>query len=305
MSIIILSYPYLAVYDVIRIGIPVLGLGLNCRFDLHCHTTYSDGVLSPEDLVQRAFDNKVTGLAITDHDNCLAFSAAQVTADLLGVSLIAGIEFSSQWRGRGIHIVGLNIDPQSLVIKEAEQYMSLQREKRAVEISEKLSKLGINGSLEAARKYAPSEQLGRPHFAQFLVEARHAKNIAQAFKRYLGSGKPGDVKQVWPEVAVVVDWITQAGGVAVIAHPLKYKMTRTKLRELCDEFKCHGGGAIEIVSGGHQSNIETRDMADLANRFELLGSSGSDFHAPGAPWQELGVASHIPLGCEPVWNAWR
>ncbi|MCE2028949.1 PHP domain-containing protein [Sessilibacter corallicola] len=273
-------------------------------YDLHCHSTCSDGALSPADVVKRAHAQGVQCLAITDHDTFDAYEIARPTAEELDVTLISGVEFSCQWKGKNIHIVGLNVDVQHPVMKAAKCLMNERRLSRAKKIAERLEKLGVENAFAEAEANAAGGQIGRPHFAKYLVEAGYVKNLNQAFKRYLGAGKPGDIKQQWPEFEEVVGWIRQASGVAIIAHPLKYKLTRTKLREMCAHFRSCGGHGIEVISGGHQTPAETKALCDLANRFEFLGSVGSDFHKEGMSWQELGCIGTPNLSCTPVWSSW-
>jgi predicted metal-dependent phosphoesterase TrpH len=273
-------------------------------YDLHAHSNYSDGILRPQAVVSRAKTQGVTALALTDHDTLGGLAEARQEALVQGIELIAGIEFSCLWNGIGIHVVGLQVDPDSRVMQEAVTSQHQARERRAETIAAKLEKAGIAGALDGARQVAgEGAVLGRPHFAKFLVAEGHCKSINAAFKRYLGAGKPGDVKQLWPSVGEAVDWIRAAGGIAVLAHPDKYKMTRTKLGRLLQEFVEAGGEAMEVVSG-QQSPNTTRDMALIANRFELYASCGSDFHVPDQPWQELGGYSPLPDNCQPVWQLW-
>lgn len=270
-------------------------------FDLHCHSDQSDGILSPEALVSRAKAQNVSVLALTDHDTVAGIARAKRQAALEGIDLISGIEFSSQWMGRGIHIVGLNVDVDSEVLREAVASQERMREQRAQQIALKLEAMGVESPLAGARKAAPEGVIGRPHFAAYLVEAGYSKNMQAAFKKYLGAGKPGDVKQMWPEMAEVVQWVVKSGGVAVIAHPKKYNMTRTKLCQLVEDFVEAGGQGIELVSG-RQTDEATRDLVRIAQKYELLGSCGSDFHAPGGEWQELGRFSPMPDIIAPVWQ---
>ncbi|MFT5082244.1 MAG: putative metal-dependent phosphoesterase TrpH [Lentisphaeria bacterium] len=273
-------------------------------YDLHCHSDQSDGILSPEELVSRAKLHNVSVLALTDHDTVAGLARAKQQAQLIDLELICGIEFSSQWQNRGIHVVGLNVDVNSEALRSAVQAQEALRCHRGQVISEKLAALGIPGALAGALKHASSGVVGRPHFAAYLVETGVCRSVQQAFKRYLGTGKPGDVKQLWPEIEEVVSWVRAAGGVAVLAHPDKYKMTRTKLCTLVDEFKASGGQGLEVVSG-FQSDVTTQDLAKTAIKYSLHASCGSDFHAPGGSWQELGRFPALPAGLTPVWSLWE
>jgi predicted metal-dependent phosphoesterase TrpH len=266
-------------------------------YDLHCHTTASDGKLSPLDLCARALANGVTHLAITDHDTLSGWQSLAAAPE--GLALISGIEYSCVWSGMTIHIVGLGFDAEHASMQAGVSQQADAREKRALIIDERLAKLGFKGGLVAAQTYANGNQIGRPHFAKFLVDNGHVNSMNQAFDKYLGAGKPGDVKALWPELEQVVRWITEAGGIAVIAHPARYKMTNMKLRRLIQAFKEAGGGAMEVVSGS-QSRDVTAYMAQLCEEYDLLASQGSDFHGPGSPWQELGRFDVMPKRCRPV-----
>lgn len=269
-------------------------------YDLHCHSNASDGKLAPVDLCLRAISNGVTHLAITDHDTLSGWqSLAEVPP---GLSLINGIEYSCVWSGMTIHIVGLGFDSLHPVMQTGLSRQLEAREQRALIIDERLARLGFKGGLSAARIYAGENQIGRPHFARFLLENGHVNSMNQAFDKYLGAGKPGDVKALWPELHDVVSWITGAGGLAVIAHPARYKMTNMKLRRLIQAFREAGGQAMEVVSGS-QSRDVTSYMAQLAHDYELFASQGSDFHGPGSPWQELGRFESLPKRCRPIWES--
>lgn len=273
-------------------------------YDLHSHSSASDGILSPAALVSRAKSNNVTALALTDHDTVAGLAEAQQQSRLEGLELIPGIEFSSQWQGRGIHIVGLNIDPEAPSIKQGVEIQASRRRLRAEQIAARLEKSGVRDALAGARAQAGGDNLGRPHFARYLVEAGYVSNINQAFKKYLGAGKPGDIRQCWPEFADVVAWIRAAGGIAVLAHPCKYKMTRSKLCAMVLAFVEAGGQAIEVVSGA-QTPVQTRDIAGIAHKYGLLASCGSDFHGPGQAWQELGRFPSLPAQAEAVWHSFN
>ncbi len=273
-------------------------------YDLHCHSDYSDGILSPSELVSRAHAQSVDVLALTDHDTLAGIAEATEAAKAFGLDLIAGIEFSCQWNGRGIHIVGLNVDIDNPQLQAAVESQRQRRVQRSETIAQKLHKAGIEGSLAWVQAKAGKGTIGRPHFAQFLLERGHVKNINQAFKKYLGAGKPGDVKNVWPSIEEAVAWIVAAGGQPVLAHPDKYKLTRTKLRALCADFKECGGTGLEILSGKQNPNV-TQNMLALAKEFDLRGSLGSDFHQPDQPWQELSCCGTLPAEVPPVWTCWE
>ena len=198
-----------------------------------------------------------------------------------------------------IHVVGLGIDPSHPAMAEGLSVQKAARLKRAETIAERLEKRGFDGALAGAKALAGDSQLGRPHFARFLVDHGHVSSFNQAFKKHLGAGKPGDVKAMWPAMATAVQWIEQCGGIAVLAHPLHYKMTNTKLRALLTDFREAGGRAMEVVNG-RQHNDQARHLSKLAADFDLMASCGSDFHRP-TPWSELGVMAQMPDNCHPVW----
>ena len=265
--------------------------------DLHCHTTLSDGKLTPRELVSYALDNGVTTLSITDHDTVEAYDGL----DAGRLHIIPGIELSSQWRNTGIHIVGLNIDLHSTALQEAIKRQKQARRNRAESIAGKLEKQGIMNTLEGAARIAGNDNIGRPHFARYLVESGACKDTSDAFSRYLGTGKSGNVDKFWPELPEVVEWILSANGIAVLAHPLTYKLTRTKLSALVDDFINAGGRAMEVVSG-KQLAKHTRDLANICRQKNLLASCGSDFHQPEQSWADLGRFPPLPRECSPVWD---
>jgi len=272
--------------------------------DLHCHSTASDGALTPTELVIRAAGQKVTHLALTDHDTVNGLAEAQSAAAANNMVLIPGVELSCLWRSHTIHIVGLDFDPDDAGFREALERQKSNRWARAGMIAERLARLAIPDLLERATAEAGGDVPGRPHFARVMVEAGVVKNVAQAFKRYLGAGKAGDVKAYWPELQEVVQWVNSAGGIAVLAHPRKYKLTATKLRELTADFRRAEGQAIEVSTSG-QSSGDLGFLTELCMREKLLASQGSDFHFPGAPWCELGRIMKMPDGLEPVWHHFR
>jgi len=270
--------------------------------DLHCHSRCSDGELTPAALVERAHQQGVTMLALTDHDTTDGIRAARAKGDELGVKLINGIEFSSVWNGMGIHIVGLGFDLVHPVMVAAVAEQEHRRQSRAELIGARLDKLGMPGMLQAATAKADGGQIGRPHFAHAMVESGHVKNIGAAFKRFLGAGKPGDVKAEWPDMTQVVEWIRAAGGTAVIAHPDKYKLTRTKFNLLLKAFVEAGGNGLEVVGSGMERSFSQK-MAQCCLDYNLYASQGSDFHGP-KPWAELGRLDPMPKDVVPVWSQW-
>lgn len=272
--------------------------------DLHCHSHFSDGSLSPEALLSLAQSRGVNQLAITDHDTVKAYSPAlAANAAELGVRLISGCELSCQWQRRGIHVIGLNMNLEDTDFRRAMLQQAEARGHRAEAIARALARLGFTVDLAQVQELAAPGILGRPHVAKHLVATGQQPSMAAAFKRVLGDGKAGDIKANWPELETVVGWIVRAGGVAVLAHPLKYKVTLTKLRGLLDDFKQIGGQGIEVITG-HQEPSRVRTLSDLASRYDLHASMGSDFHTPSQPWADLGRIQSIPEGCKPIWQLW-
>lgn len=270
-------------------------------YDLHCHSTASDGALSPADLVLRAQRQGVTTLALTDHDTTAGLAEARSQAAAIGVKFIDGIELSTTWEGKCLHIVGLNIDPTYPPLAEATQNLQTTRMQRAEQIALKLEKKHIAGALEAVKKAAGDGMITRTHFADFLLSQGHVCTQQEAFDRYLAKGKPAYVSTPWAELGVAVNWITESGGVAVLAHPLRYNLTANWMKRLLAAFKETGGQGIEVVTGRITSE-EIRMSADYARRFDLAGSAGSDFHNPDNQWVELGRLASLPAGVKPVWE---
>ncbi|AQQ68092.1 PHP domain-containing protein [Microbulbifer agarilyticus] len=278
------------------------------QVDLHCHSTASDGILSPSALVSRAKSAGVTLLALTDHDTVSGIAEAAEAAAEQGVTLLPGVEFTARWGRRVVHIVGLNVDCMSAALVEAVSVRAALRRERAMEIACRLEKRGFVGAFEGARRLASGDEIGRPHFARWMVAEGHVTDTAKAFKRYLGAGKIGDVMVPWPDLAETVASIEAAGGAAVLAHPLKYGLTRTRLQALLRDFQQAGGTAAEVVCG-QQNPVQTREILQLlvqASHGEgpLLASLGSDFHQPDQPWRALGCV-RLPADVEPVWNLWQ
>lgn len=274
---------------------------ITVQIDLHTHSTASDGRLAPSELVSHAAQAGVEVLALTDHDGTDGLEEAHCAAADAGIKLINGIELSVTWNKRTVHIVGLNLDPDYAPLREGIQRLQDFREIRAREMALKLEKSGIKGAYDGARRFSGGKMLGRLHFANFLVDAGHAKSVRHVFKHYLVNNKPGHVTGDWATLEDAVSWITGSGGIAVIAHPARYKLTRTKLRRLIKDFVAAGGRAIEVVSGSHDIN-ETKTMACHASDFDLYSSAGSDFHDPNFPWIKLGKLPPLPQQCKPVWD---
>ncbi|WP_120511205.1 RNase RNM [Photobacterium salinisoli] len=273
-------------------------------FDLHSHTTASDGRLTPAELVKRAADFRVDVLAITDHDTVAGLESAQqaIDAQNLALKLVKGIEISTVWNNFDIHIVGLNIDPShadivSLIAQQAER-----RTARAVLMGERLAKSQIVGAYEGARALAGDATLTRAHFARWLVDQGHAKTMQAVFKKFLTRGNTGYVPPNWCSIAEAVQAIHAAGGQAVLAHPGRYDMTAKWLKRLLTDFVAATGDAIEVAQP-QQAQNERRTLAEYAEQFGLLSSLGSDFHYP-SPWTELGRNLWLPKASVPVWQDW-
>ncbi len=270
--------------------------------DLHCHSTASDGTLAPADLVRRAAGAGVRTLALTDHDALDGLDEAAAAAGGLDLFLVPGVEISVTWRALTVHILGLGVDAGDARLCAGLAGLRDFRDWRAGEIGRRLERSGIPGALEGAERLRSGRILSRTHFARHLVERGMAASVGDVFRHYLKPGKPGHVPGQWAELESAVDWIRGAGGVAVIAHPARYRLTRSKLAQLIGQFKDAGGEAIEVVSGSH-SRDDTLHMAAVAREHGLLASQGSDYHGPGNPWIELGRLRPMPAGCTPVWGA--
>lgn len=270
--------------------------------DLHMHSTASDGALAPSDLVSLCAQRGLRHMALTDHDTMAGVADAQLAAEQWDISVLPGCELSTRWSGVGIHVVALMPQGVQGALEEGLVHQRQARIERADIIARQLEKIGLHDALAKAREQAASDRpLGRPDFARALVAAGLARDWADAFKRYLGSGKKGDVKAQWPEISQATEWIVASGGVAVIAHPLRYKLTRRKRGLLMDSFVEAGGQAVELVNGQQNADV-TRDLARQLVERGLYASLGSDFHFPGghaAP----GSMSLVPrTAAPPIWQ---
>lgn len=260
----------------------------------------------PAELVARAAAAGVAVLALTDHDTTAGIGAARDAAVACGLVLVSGVEVSVTWRKQTIHVLGLQVDPEDSRLREGLQRMQRFRSWRAEEIGRRLEKSGIPETRAAAGLLAGGGCVGRTHFARVLMERGHGKSLQQVFKRFLVSGKPGYVPGCWAALEEAVGWIRGAGGLAVIAHPARYRLKAATLRELLGEFRECSGVGLEVVSGSH-SRDDVHHMARLADKFQLLASQGSDYHGPEKPWVQLGKMNGLPPGCRPVWESqsWR
>jgi predicted metal-dependent phosphoesterase TrpH len=273
-------------------------------YDLHCHSIASDGELSPRELVKRAFENGVTNLALTDHDTTDGLAEARHCANELNINLINGIEISSQWEKQCLHIVGLNIDPDNLALQKIILEAKKMRQERAEKIAVKLEKKGVSGAIDFVKNSPIEGMITRSHFAHFLVSQFHVSSLQEAFDRYLGDGKSAYVSTTWIPLETSVQAILDAGGIPVVAHPLRYKLTATRMKKMLQVFKNNGGLGMEIVTGRYNPD-EMRVLANYANQFELVGSMGSDFHSPENQWIELGRLAVLPTSVKPVWELWQ
>lgn len=277
-------------------------------YDLHCHSNISDGTLTPTELVQRAAGRGVKVLALTDHDDVDGLSEARAVAGELGIGFINGVEVSVTWRSHTLHIVGLGIDPDYPPLAEGLRGVRSGRGERAQKMSDALAKAGVGGVLAGAYKFAGNpNMIGRTHFARYLVESGHCKDVKSVFNRYLVKGKPGYVPHQWAALGDAVSWITGAGGVAVLAHPGRYmvgkhSMGKKTMQELLTEFVELGGRAVEVVTGSHTQE-QYAEFARYAEQFDLLASCGSDFHGPNESYRDLGRLPDLPIICRPVWQA--
>jgi predicted metal-dependent phosphoesterase TrpH len=270
--------------------------------DLHCHSVVSDGTLTPEALAARAAANGVELWALTDHDEIGGQQRAAAAAREQGMKYLTGTEISVTFAGETVHIVGLGFDPDDAAISEGLYDTRGGRGKRAQEMSEGLAKIGIHGAYEGALKFVGNPELiSRTHFARFLVETGHCRDTSEVFRKFLTEGKPGYVPHRWAALKDAVQWITAAGGLAVIAHPGRYKFTANEEYALFIEFKAHGGKAIEVVTGSH-TPAEYVEYADKALEFGFAASRGSDFHSPDESHCDLGKLPWLPGKLTPVWE---
>ncbi|MFV0276549.1 MAG: PHP domain-containing protein [Parahaliea sp.] len=263
--------------------------------DFHTHTTASDGELSPSELLERAQDSGLRYLAMTDHDTVDGYLAVRAQAADGATTLVPGVEISCRWSGVNIHLVGLGMAVEHPVMTEGLAQLSVARRERARTIDQRLAKLGFEGALEGAGAEAGQSQLGRPHFAAWMLKQGHVDSVSEAFDKYLGQGKTGDVKAFWPTLAEVTGWVIAAGGIAVLAHPLKYKLTHAKLRRLVADFQDAGGAALELVNG-RQNRQQTATLRRLAGKCGLAVSAGSDFHRDSQHGADLGLDFEAPEG---------
>ena len=270
--------------------------------DLHCHSVVSDGTLTPEALAERAKANGVELWALTDHDEIGGQQRAAAAAQAQGMHYLTGVEISVTFIGKTVHIVGLGFDADNEALNLGLIQTRGGRGQRAMDMAAGLAKVGIHGAYEGALKYAGNHELiSRTHFARFLVESGVCRDTNEVFRKFLTEGKPGYVEHRWATLKDAVTWITQAGGMAVIAHPARYKFTANEEFALFTEFKGHGGRGVEVVTGSH-SPAEYITYADTAREYGLAASRGSDFHSPIESHTELGTLPYLAGQLTPVWE---
>ncbi len=273
--------------------------------DLHCHSNVSDGTLTPTALATRAKDNGVDVWAMTDHDEIGGIAEARAVAKALALPFVPGVEISITWSGQTVHIVGLQIDETNPTLVQGLAATRGGREQRAREIAAQLDAAGIPGAFEGALKFVGNPDLiSRTHFARYIIELGLSKNLHDVFADYLGEGKPGFVPHRWATLQNAVEWIRTAGGIAVIAHPGRYKFSELAFDALFSEFKDLGGAAIEVTTGSH--TVDQYDYyAKVANTYGFLASRGSDFHGPGESRVDLGELPPLPPSVKPIWHDWH
>ncbi len=270
--------------------------------DLHCHSTASDGTLAPADVVRRAHANGVDLLALTDHDELLGIAEAAAEAADLGLRFVPGVEISVSWLDQTLHIVGLGVDPANEALAAGLAKVRGGRDGRAMLIGEELARIGIHGAFQGALRYVGNPALvSRAHFARYLVEIGIAKNVHDVFLHYLARGKPGYVEHVWATLEDAVGWIKGAGGLAVIAHPGRYRLGNAEMHILFEQFRDLGGEAVEVSCGAHDGG-QLLAFARMARKYGLLASRASDFHGPEDSPIDLGRASPLPPDLTPVWT---
>lgn len=274
------------------------------RHDLHTHSTASDGCYTPTELVSRAMAAGIDVLALTDHDSTAGLAEAGAAALQSAILLIPGVEISVTWQRKTLHLVGLAIDARDESLQAGLRQLEAIRADRAREMGRRLERAGISGIAEEAEALAGAGMITRTHFAHCLARRGLALDARDVFNRYLTTGKPGYVATHWAEMEDAIRWISGAGGVAVLAHPQRYKLTGSWLRRLLGEFKEMGGMGLEVLSGT-ASLGDVQSSTALAQRFGLLASCGSDFHGPDEGWPKLGRLPVLPTGLEPVWRHWE
>ena len=276
---------------------------MHSPIDLHTHSTASDGVLPPADVVALAAARGVRTLALTDHDTTDGLAAAQQRASLEGVMLVPGVEISVTWGGRTFHLIGLRIDPQHALLQCGLAKLRAIREQRGREIGRLLERVGLEGAYQAVCEMVQGEVVGRAHYAQLLVERGLAADSGDAFRRYLSCGRTGYVDVQWVSLDEAMGWVHGAGGIAVLAHPFQHRYPRAFLRRMLAAFAAEGGDALEIVTGGCNAGHISAATA-CARRLSLAGSLGSDFHTPVQSRNSIGRIRALPREVVPIWERW-
>jgi hypothetical protein len=272
------------------------------NIDLHTHSTHSDGSLSPADLVAYAAAAGVQVMALTDHDSVAGLEDAQRSTHALGLRLVPGVEISASWRSQAVHVLGLWIDPCSPPLRSMLESQAERRRLRMRKMCARLAKLGLPGDALLAAVEARPGVPTRSHLAGALLAGGHVASAEGAFRKYLGAGKPAHASEDWPALETVVERILGAGGVAALAHPLRYRLSAGARRQLLAGFAAAGGTALEVVTGGNGAH-QAESCAQLALRYGFLGSIGSDFHNPRASWNPLGRLAKLPDCVIPVWRS--
>jgi hypothetical protein len=282
------------------------------NIDLHNHSNASDGLLTPRALIELAHARRCDIVALTDHDTTAGLAEAEAAAAAVGLGFVRGVEISVTWPHRGdhpdirpttVHIVGLNIDPANAALASGLRSVRDGRLDRARLMGADLERAGVAGIFETAWELAENkDMIGRTHFARALVDHGVVKSVGKAFERFLVSGKPGYVPHAWARLQHAVDWITEAGGIAVVAHPGRYRLDPAEMRIFLGDFKAAGGRGLEVVTGSHQSH-HFREYAALAREFGFLASRGADFHGAGESPFLPGELPPLPDGVDPVWTA--
>jgi len=275
------------------------------NFDFHCHSIVSDGLLPPQEVARRAAANGVDLWALTDHDDLGGLDVARATAEEVGMDFVNGVEISIEWKKVPIHIVGLGFDAQNAGLSGGLDELRLGRIERAKRMGDALAAIGIPGVYEGALCFVTNPSLiSRAHFARYLVSIGIARDVSGVFQSYLTPGKPGYVDHRWATLEEAVGWITAAGGVAVVAHPARYKMSGGDMRKFLDDFKDAGGQGIEVTCGSHSPD-HVLHFARLARHYAFHASRGSDFHGPAESYVDLGKLPQLPEDLKPVWRLIR
>ncbi|MFC5474290.1 3',5'-nucleoside bisphosphate phosphatase [Paraherbaspirillum soli] len=272
--------------------------------DLHCHSNVSDGTLTPTAVATRAKLNGVDIWALTDHDEVDGIAEARAAAAMLALRYVPGVEISITWAGHTIHIVGLQIDETNPQLVQGLAATRGGRERRAREMAAQLAAVGIPDAFEGALKHVGNPDLiSRTHFARYLVEIGRCADTPEVFRNFLTEGNPGYVPHRWASLEQAVSWIRGAGGVAVVAHPGRYKLSDLAFDAFFNEFKQLGGAAIEVMTGSHTID-QYAVYAKVAADYGFMASRGSDFHSPGESRVDLGALPPLPAGVVPVWHDW-